>query len=102
MVCQVLGSSVPFRAEVISPEAGLGGGAVIPGLFLAVPLSTRDRGRNQHIEVPADDGTGLKKVPYARTEQVRAMPDQRAGRQRRRGSTGTLAAISRYLHLFIV
>ena len=36
------------------------------------------------------------------TEQVRAMSDQRAGRQLGRVSTGTLAAISRYLHLFIV
>ena len=36
------------------------------------------------------------------TEQVRAVSDQRAGRQLGTVSTGTLAAISRYLHLFIV
>jgi mRNA-degrading endonuclease toxin of MazEF toxin-antitoxin module len=36
------------------------------------------------------------------TEQVRAMSDQRAGRQLGSISTETLTAISRYLHLFIV
>jgi len=66
------------------------------------PLTTRDRGLDHHIEVPADGGTGPKQVSYAMTEQVRAMSDQRAGRQLGRVSTGTLAAISRYLHLFIV
>jgi mRNA interferase MazF len=76
--------------------------AVIPGLFLAVPLTTRDRGLDHHIEVSADDRTGLKQVSYAMTEQVRAVSDQRAGRQLGTVSTGTLAAISRYLHLFIV
>ena len=76
--------------------------AVIPGLFLAVPLTTRDRGLDHHVAVPADDGTGLKQLSYAMTEQVRAVSDQRAGRQLGRVSTGTLTAISRYLHLFIV
>jgi mRNA-degrading endonuclease toxin of MazEF toxin-antitoxin module len=36
------------------------------------------------------------------TEQVRAVSDQRAGRQLGRVSSETLTAISRYLHLFIV
>lgn len=76
--------------------------AVIPGLFLAVPLTSRDRGLAHHIEVPADDGTALKQVSFAMTEQVRAMSDRRAGRQLGRVSSETLAAISRYLHLFIV
>ena len=76
--------------------------AVIPGLFLAIPLTSRDRGLVHHIEVPADNGTGLKQVSFAMTEQVRAMSDQRAGRQLGSVSSETLAAISRYLHLFIV
>ena len=75
---------------------------VIPGLFLAVPLTSRDRGLDHHIEVPADDHTGLKQVSYAMTEQVRCMSDQRAGRQLGKVSGETLTAISRYLHLFIV
>jgi mRNA interferase MazF len=75
--------------------------SVIPGLFLAVPLTTRDRDLGHHIEVPADDDTGLKQVSYAMTEQVRAMSDQRADRQLGRISSQTLTAISRYLHLFI-
>lgn len=37
--------------------------SVIPGLFLAVPLTTRDH----HIQVPADRGTGLKRASYAKT-----------------------------------
>jgi mRNA interferase MazF len=76
--------------------------AVIPGLFLAVPLTSRDRGLDHHIEVPADEHTGLKQVSYAMTEQVRAMSDQRAGRHLGQVSSATLTAISRYLHLFIV
>ena len=75
--------------------------AVIPGLFLAVPLTSRDRGLDHHVEVLADDHTGLKRVSYAMTEQVRAMSDQRAGRQLGKVSSATLTAISRYLHLFI-
>jgi mRNA interferase MazF len=76
--------------------------AVIPGLFLAVPLTSRDRGLDHHIRILADDLSGLKQVSYAMTEQVRAMSDQRAGRQLGKISHETLTAISRYLHLFIV
>jgi mRNA interferase MazF len=76
--------------------------AVIPGLFLAVPLTTRNRALDHHIEVPADDATGLKQVSYAMTEQVRAVSQLRAGRQLGRVSGETLTVISRYLHLFIV
>jgi mRNA interferase MazF len=76
--------------------------SVIPGLFLAVPLTTRDRGLDHHIRIPADDHTGLRQVSFAMTEQVRAMSDQRAGRQLGSVSTETLTAVSRYLHLFIV
>jgi mRNA interferase MazF len=75
---------------------------VIPGLFLAVPLTSRDRDLDHHVLVTADEGTGLKRVSYAMTEQVRAMSEQRAGRQLGRVSSQTLTAISRYLHLFIV
>jgi mRNA interferase MazF len=75
--------------------------AVIPGLFLAVPLTSRDRGLDHHVEVPADDGTGLKRASYAMTEQVRAMSDQRAGRRLGQVSDDTMTTISRYLHLFI-
>ena len=76
--------------------------AVIPGLFIAVPLTSRDRGLDHHVMVPANDETGLRQVSYAMTEQVRALSAQRAGRTLGRISAETLAAISRYLHLFIV
>ena len=76
--------------------------AVIPGLFLAVPLTSRERGLEHHVRIPANDQTGLKQVSYAMTEQVRAMSEQRAGRQLGKISPETLEAISRYLHLFIV
>jgi mRNA interferase MazF len=76
--------------------------AVIPGLFLAVPLTTRDRELDQHVHVPADDGTGLRQVSYAMTEQVRAISKLRAGRRLGHVGDETLTLISRYLHLFIV
>jgi mRNA interferase MazF len=75
--------------------------AVIPGLFIAVPLTSRDRGLDHHIVIPADGLTGLKQVSYAMTEQVRTLSQQRAGRQLGKISHETLTAISRYLHLFI-
>jgi mRNA interferase MazF len=76
--------------------------SVVPGLFLAVPLTTRNRDLDHHIEIPADADTGLKQVSYAMTEQIRAMSDQRAGRQLGRVGGEALTAISRYLHLYIV
>ncbi len=75
--------------------------SVIPGLFLAVPLTIRNRHLDHHIEVPADDDTGLKQVSYAMTEQVRTVSDQRAGRHLGTVTSETLTTISRYLHLFI-
>lgn len=76
--------------------------AVIPGLFIAVPLTSRYRGLEHHIEIPADDQTGLKQVSYAMTEQLRAMSNERAGRRLGRVGDDALTTISRYLHLFIV
>ncbi len=76
--------------------------AVVPGLFIAVPLTSRYRGLEHHIEVPADNQTGLKQVSYAMTEQVRAMSSERAGRHLGKVSDDAMVSISRYLHLFIV
>jgi mRNA interferase MazF len=75
--------------------------AVIPGLILAVPLTSRDRGLEHHVGIPANDRTGLDRPSYAMTEQIRAVSDRRTGR--RLGAVGdeTLGAISRYLHLFL-
>jgi mRNA interferase MazF len=76
--------------------------AVIPGLFLGVPLTTRNRGLEQHIRIPADAATGLKQQSYAMTEQVRAMSELRAGRRIGAVEDATLSDISRCVHLFIV
>jgi mRNA interferase MazF len=75
--------------------------AAIPGLFLAVPLTSRDRGLDHHVEVPASDETGLNQVSYVMTEQIRAISEQRAGRRLGAVSPETLSVVSRYLHLFI-
>jgi mRNA interferase MazF len=75
--------------------------SVIPGLFLAVPLTSRDRGLEHHIVIPANAETGLKQQSYAMTEQIRAVSDLRAGRQIGTVGHDALTAISRYLHLFI-
>jgi mRNA interferase MazF len=76
--------------------------AVVPGLFIAVPMTSRNRGLEHHIEIPADGQTGLKQVSYAMTEQVRAMSSERAGRRLGRVGDDAMVTISRYLHLFIV
>jgi mRNA interferase MazF len=75
--------------------------AAVPGLFIGVPLTSRHRGLEHHIEIAADEQTGLKQVSYAMTEQVRSMSHQRAGRRIGRVSDDAMATISRYLHLFI-
>ena len=74
---------------------------VIPGLFLAIPLTSRDRGLEHHVQVPADSRTGLQRVSYAMTEQIRAMSEERTGRRLGKLDDESLTAISRYLHLFI-
>jgi mRNA interferase MazF len=76
--------------------------AAVPGLFIAIPLTTRHRGLEHHIEIPADELTGLKHVSYAMTEQVRTMSNDRVGRQLGRISDDAMATISRYVHLFII
>ena len=74
---------------------------VIPGLFLAVPLTSKDRHLEHHIDIPANDRIGLNRPSYAMTEQIRAVSDQRAGRRLGAVNDETMAAISRYLHLFL-
>lgn len=76
--------------------------AAVPGLFLAIPLTTRDRSLEHHIKVPADNRTGLKQISYAMTEQIRAMSEERVGRRLGQVSDRIMTEISRYLHLFIV
>jgi mRNA interferase MazF len=76
--------------------------AVIPSLFLAIPLTSVDRGLPHHVEVPADQSTRLTRVSYAMTEQVRAVSHRRIEQQFGVITTATLAEISRYLHMFLV
>ena len=70
------------------------------------PVAGREQGGTRPVLVVSHHRysviTGLRRVSFAMTEQVRAMSDQRAGRQLGSVSTETLTAVSRYLHLFIV
>lgn len=75
--------------------------SAIPGLFLAVPLTTTERGLLHHVVVPSNDATGLARVSYAMTEQIRALAYRRIDRQLGRVDAETLEAICHYLHLFI-
>ena len=75
--------------------------AVVPGLFLAVPLTSVDRGLPRHVEVPADETTGLMRTSFAMTEQIRTLSLGRIGRQIGVLAPGTLAEVTRYLHMFI-
>jgi mRNA interferase MazF len=75
--------------------------SVIPGLFLAVPLTSTDRGLRHHVAVPADEATGLARASYAMTEQIRALAYDRIERQLGAVDEASMTQISRYLHLFI-
>jgi mRNA interferase MazF len=75
--------------------------SVIPGLFLAVPLTSTDRGLRHHVAVPADEASGLARASYAMTEQIRALAYDRIERQLGAANQDGINQISRYLHLFI-
>lgn len=75
--------------------------AMIPGLFLGVPLTSTDRGLPHHIEVEADPGTGLERISFAMTEQVRVLSSRRALRGLGRIGQPARDRVSSYLHLFI-
>jgi mRNA interferase MazF len=75
--------------------------SVIPGLFLAIPLTTTDRGLRHHVAVPAGEATGLKQHSFAMPEQIRAVAHKRIHRQLGILDDGTIRKISRYLRLFI-
>ncbi|WP_204014187.1 type II toxin-antitoxin system PemK/MazF family toxin [Sphaerimonospora thailandensis] len=46
------------------------------GLVIAVPLTTRNRGWTNHIEVPTG-ATGLRKTSWAMVQQVRSLSPMR-------------------------
>jgi mRNA interferase MazF len=75
--------------------------AAVPGLFLAVPLTSTDRGLPHHVEIAAGPDTGLVRTSYAMTEQVRALALGRIERQLGVVDETPMSRISRYLHLFI-
>ena len=51
--------------------------------------------------VPADEATGLARVFYAMTEQIRALAYDRIERQLGAIDQSGMNQISRYVHLFI-
>jgi mRNA-degrading endonuclease toxin of MazEF toxin-antitoxin module len=75
--------------------------AVIPGVFLAMPLTSTDRGLRHHVAVPADEATGLARASYAMTEQIRVLAHDRIERQLGAVDRAGMNQIGRYLHLFI-
>jgi mRNA interferase MazF len=75
--------------------------SVIPGLFLAIPLTTTDRGLRHHVAIPASETTGLNRDSYAMPEQIRALAIGRIRRQLGILDDATINKISRYLHLFV-
>src|SRR5260370_36980707 len=75
--------------------------SVIPGLFLAVPLTSTDRGLRHHVAVPADEATGLARGSYSMTEQIPALGHDRRERPLGRVDPAGLEPLRRHLHLFI-
>jgi mRNA-degrading endonuclease toxin of MazEF toxin-antitoxin module len=66
-----------------------------------VPLTSTDRRLRHHVAVPADEATGLARVSYAMTEQIRALAYDRIERQLGAVNQDGMNRISRYLYLFI-
>jgi len=63
------------------PDPAVAGIRHVADLMTGSYLERRGKRRflDHHVEVRADDGTGLTRASYAMTEQVRAVSDQRAG-----------------------
>lgn len=75
--------------------------AAIPGLFLAVPLTSVDRRLPHHVPIEATSRSGLERRSYAMTEQIRALSRSRVDRVLGAVDAAVRAEISRYLRLFI-
>ena len=75
--------------------------AVITGLFLGVPLTSVDRHLPHHVRVDESPSSGLERLSYAMTEQVRALSLERRERTLGMVDAAVFAQVSRYLHLFI-
>lgn len=74
---------------------------IVPGLVLAVPLTSTNRNLRHHVEIAPGPETGLVRTSYAMTEQVRALAVDRIERQLGAVDETVATRISRYLHLFI-
>jgi mRNA-degrading endonuclease toxin of MazEF toxin-antitoxin module len=71
--------------------------SVIPGLFLAVPLTSTARGLRHYVAVPTDEDTGLARVSYAMAKQIRALAHDRIERQLGAVDQAGMNQISRYV-----
>lgn len=74
---------------------------VIPGLFLGIPLTSTQRNLPHHIRIPANRETGLERISFAMTEQIRALSHSRVVRRLGQLDERSFEPVSRYLHLFI-
>jgi mRNA-degrading endonuclease toxin of MazEF toxin-antitoxin module len=66
-----------------------------------VPLTSTDRCLLHHVAVPAGEASGLTRMSYAMTEQVRTLASGRIDRELGALDQPTMSGISRYVHLFI-
>jgi mRNA interferase MazF len=72
----------------------------IPGLVIAVPLTTRDRGLPHHVPVTGD-AAGLKNPTWALSEQVRAVSTDRLRKPVGECDQRTLAEVRSMIRRFL-
>ncbi|MBA8825397.1 mRNA interferase MazF [Saccharopolyspora lacisalsi] len=72
----------------------------IPGLVLAVPLTTRDRGLPHHVPVGGAT-TGLQESTWALCEQVRAISADQLRKPSGTCDEETVAAVRKILRRFL-
>ncbi len=71
---------------------------LVTELVVAVPLTTRDRGWENHVEV---SGSGLPRPSWAMTEQLRAISRERLGRLIGGADDETMDAVRVWLRDFL-
>lgn len=81
-------------AIVVGPPDYFGAG--FPFVFV-VPLTSKDRGLDLHVEIEANEATGLEVASYAQCELLRSVNRRRLMRQLGTTESGTSIEISEIL-----
>jgi mRNA interferase MazF len=71
------------------------------GLVIVVPITSRKRGLPSHVEIDADNTTGLRDVSYAKVEDIKSVATERLVRRIGHVSPEALLKLERVITLVL-